>query len=717
MGGFRGTFQRVPTTATYKLGILITAGFMVLLPFVYMAVIALVAWGVYWHLTHNHVMLTTVRGRGAIFMFIAYLAPAVVGGIMTVFMIKPFFARASDEGRTRSLTPTSDPLLFEFVAHICQLVGAPLPKRIDVNCDINAAAKMRNGWWSLLGNDMVLLIGLPLAAGLSLQQFAGVLAHEFGHFSQGFGMRLTYIIRTINFWFMRVVYERDSWDDWLQDAAGSVDLRIGWVLYLAMAGVWVSRRILWCLMIAGHFVAGFMLREMEFDADRYEARLAGSDTFASTCRQLNVLQVAWQAAQHDLGSYSREGRLADNLPKLLMANLRQLPKDVYGSVDQMIAESKTGRFDTHPADKDRIASAFAEQAPGVFSSDLPATALFGQFDLTARYVTEDFYRGIFGPEFRPTSMHPTDALLARSAGEQSKSAARERFFAGAFCPLRPLRLPNNFANDSRSGNYWKEELIAARTSMQQLAPACRQAAEQFDNADTNLINALQARCVLSTGIRPQIDELKKLGNEAAAAQTRQHATITLGRLGNQLENFEEAAGRRLRAAMYLLEIPSVTARVPEGDELLREARQLWPLATQISNVHASLMDLRNTNAEQAALLAHIEGNNRNDSLIHSILDHSRRLAGQLTDLKNQFAATEYPFDHADGSMSVGHFLLQYVPASDQVGELFDAADSLGRKLTELNLKVINRLCHLAEAVETALQLPPLPSPDAAASAS
>lgn len=53
----------------------------------------------------------------------------------------------------------------------------------------------------------MLTIGLPLVAGLSLQQLAGVLAHEFGHFSQGAGMRLTYIVRSINAWFLRVVYE------------------------------------------------------------------------------------------------------------------------------------------------------------------------------------------------------------------------------------------------------------------------------------------------------------------------------------------------------------------------------------------------------------------------------------------------------------------------------------------------------------------------------
>ena len=47
----------------------------------------------------------------------------------------------------------------------------------------------------------MLTIGLPLVAGLSLREFAGIIAHEFGHFTQGFGMRLSYVIRQINGWF------------------------------------------------------------------------------------------------------------------------------------------------------------------------------------------------------------------------------------------------------------------------------------------------------------------------------------------------------------------------------------------------------------------------------------------------------------------------------------------------------------------------------------
>ena len=95
---------------------------------------------------------------------------------------------------------------------VCSSVGAPTPSRIEVDCEVNASARLASGPLTP-SRDLVLTIGLPLVTGLDLKQFAGVLAHEFGHFSQGAGMRLSYLIRSINMWFARVVYERDEWDE------------------------------------------------------------------------------------------------------------------------------------------------------------------------------------------------------------------------------------------------------------------------------------------------------------------------------------------------------------------------------------------------------------------------------------------------------------------------------------------------------------------------
>ncbi len=74
--------------------------------------------------------------------------------------------------------------------------------------------------------ELVLTFGMPLAAGLSLNQFAGALAHELGRFSQTAGARFAYMIRSVNLWFQRKVYEEDLWDEWIKRRGGRGDSRL-----------------------------------------------------------------------------------------------------------------------------------------------------------------------------------------------------------------------------------------------------------------------------------------------------------------------------------------------------------------------------------------------------------------------------------------------------------------------------------------------------------
>jgi hypothetical protein len=99
-------------------------------------------------------------------------------------------------------------------------------------------------------------------------------------------------------------------------------------------------------MMIGHLVSGFLMRQMEFDADRYETRLAGSRCFPSTSKRLMLLGVANQGALSDLSQFYSEGRLVDNLPDLININLKNLPESVIQAVDAAIQQEKTGWFDT-----------------------------------------------------------------------------------------------------------------------------------------------------------------------------------------------------------------------------------------------------------------------------------------------------------------------------------------------------------------------------------
>ncbi len=712
LGAFRGDITPVRAPITYRFGILLVAVLMVILPLLYIALIGSVCYLIYFHAAHDTGLLEAGRGRGRAFgMLVLYAGPLLAGGILVLFMIKPLFARPAVQRRTRSLTRKSDPLLFAFVDRVCAAIRAPKPKRIDVDCQVNASASFRRGWLSMLGSDLVLTIGLPLAAGLSLRQFAGVLAHEFGHFSQGAGMRLTYVIRSVSWWFTRVVYERDQWDQKLIHWSENMDWRIAIVLYLARFFVWLTRRILWVLMLVGHVVSGFLLRQMEFDADRHQVRLAGNDSFEPTLRRIALLSVANQGAQADLGTFYQEGRLGDNLPRLIMANVQQVPAEVHAKINQMIDESTTGLLDTHPCGRDRIANARRENDPGIFHVERPAPILFGAFDALSRNVTWDFYRGIFGPGFKPSEMHPIDDLLARQTREQEAQKALGRYFQGAFSPLRPLPLPAMPPGAPDDPRECAARVKAARKRMLELEPAYAKAFAVYDQADTHLLEANQASAVLSAALKVGPTEFSlDLTSGATAARARNEAAARQEKAAPELAPFEKAAAGRLFGAMELLCVPQVAAKMENAeDQKLQCTRALSALASLNHHAH-TILQLRNDHAALGILLSKLQGNEANEQLIQEIRANMDFVWERVKDLRTHLKSVPYPLDHAKGEISIGHYMLGELPAEDDLVAVLNAGQAVWENLMTLYVRLVGRLVVVAERVEKLLGLEPLPEP-------
>ncbi len=407
---FRGEIKPVRRSIMYRVGILLVTAVMIVLPLIYVALIGLTGYAVYYHAVNHTGMLAFGSGRAKIMVFLVYVSPLVIGAILVLFMIKPLFARPAKHVRRRSLTNASEPLLFALVERICEVVRAPQPRRIDIDYQLNASASFRRSWLSFLGSDLVLTIGMPLAAGLSARQLTGVLAHEFGHFSQGVGMRLTYVIRNINAWFARVVYERDEWDEWLAETAAETDIRIGWILWVSQFCVAITRGVLWVLMLTGHAVSGFLLRQMEYDADRYATRVAGSETFAETAHRLPQLNVAYGLMQQTVMGFLSQAVFPDDLAKVVLKAEEALTSKAKREIKKSIETEKTGIFDTHPCHRDRIARSARENAPGIFHADGPASILFQNFDGLSQNVTWDLYRDLGAP-IKPQDMEPVEKLF------------------------------------------------------------------------------------------------------------------------------------------------------------------------------------------------------------------------------------------------------------------------------------------------------------------
>jgi Zn-dependent protease with chaperone function len=264
----------------------------------------------------------------------------------------------------------------------------------------------------LLGNDLVLRIGLPLVAGLSLREFAGVMAHEFGHFTQGFGMRFSYVIARINFWFIRVIYQRDAWDLWLDEwTEEAEDWRVMLVVNCARLGVWFSRLLLKLLMYFGHGVCCFLLRQMEYHADACEIRLVGSAAFESTARRLAALNDAAGRAYKEMRtSWTLNRRLPEDFPRFLVWHESKTAPIQRQRLQDTLGLARTGLFHTHPSDGDRIRAARRANEPGIFHLEQPASILFSHFDVVAKQVTHLHYSEDHGLLFDSTNLRPVEPV-------------------------------------------------------------------------------------------------------------------------------------------------------------------------------------------------------------------------------------------------------------------------------------------------------------------
>ena len=711
LDGFVGRLRPVQVTPVYHLALVVVAMAMIFLPLVYIAIIGLTGWAVIEHAINNLTLFETVdSARGAFFL---YATPIFVGIVAVAFLIKPLFAGRVAKAENKSLSAMDEPILFAFVEKLCTVVGAPTPTRIDVDSQVNASASFRRGMWSMAGNDLVLTIGLPLVRGLSLQQFAGVLAHEFGHFAQGAGMRLSYVIRSINAWFARVVYQRDAWDEQLEKATRTAGH--SWLIYimlqLSRGMVWLTRRVLWALMQLGHGLSCFLMRQMEFDADRYEARLAGADTFAETARELNLLGMAQQGAMHDLSVTWQDGHLVDSLPELIMVNRQTLPEHVIARADQAQQEEKTGTFDTHPADRDRIAGARKETDAPSFRTDLPATALFRDFHGLAVENAQTFYRDNLGQSINTEHLLPADQVLRRSNRQNADRQAFARIIQAALDLDRGLPLADVDAPPTEPA-LLLARLRQSRSALAEGAEPFRNELAEWEELVSAGIQMAGAREALEAGLKIDADdfELPK-GTLDAVSDRQQELDRRATEIDLSLSAREHNLADRLRTALAVLDVESLEAENPDFPELRQERDRLLPVAEQMARRRDRLAVMRRTLGCLGFVISQDEHSKK-------LKPRAEALAGELHRALNTLIepwTLPYPFENRLDDRSLAAWIIAEPRGLDEARALLagppdqadpqamvEVAQSSLNRCYEVYGRVLARLTFLAERGERAL---------------
>ncbi|MBP7588889.1 MAG: M48 family metallopeptidase [Thermoanaerobaculia bacterium] len=119
------------------------------------------------------------------------MTSGVAGIVLVGYMLRSMVPRRRGAHGGIVLAYAAAPALHDLVQEIAKAIGAPRPREIRVDLQANASAALRRGAWSLFRRDLVLTVGLPLAAGLDSRQLAGRLSQvgalELGHFASRSG--------------------------------------------------------------------------------------------------------------------------------------------------------------------------------------------------------------------------------------------------------------------------------------------------------------------------------------------------------------------------------------------------------------------------------------------------------------------------------------------------------------------------------------------------
>lgn len=685
---FTGPVPPARLPPLYRVGLMATAFAMVLLPAAYLGIVGLAGWTVWWWFTTAYPLL-----EKGLFGLLLFAAPIFAGGTVVFFLFKPLLARAPQPPSPIVLDLAREPVLAAFIGRICAAVGAPRPAVVQVDCQVNASASFRRGWRSVPTRDLALTIGLPLAAGLDARQLAGVLAHEFGHFAQGAGMGATFVIRSVNGWFARVVFERDKWDLELEAMSKRGDFRLMLVASVARGAVWTARKVLHGLMLAGHAISCFQLRQMEFDADHYEIQLAGTASHCTTSRELRLLTRAFGQTLTDLRTLWADGRLADDLPEFVRIRRAGLSAAEIAEIDREAATQPTKWHDTHPSDRARTAAAEAADAAGVFAHDAPAATLFADFAATCRAATLDWYRLQAGLTLRPESLVPTAALLAQADLERAARRAFDEFAAHAFSLERPLALAPETLNPTAAPAALVAQRHQAAAALLGLRAPLQSHQRDWDKAELDAFNAWTAARLIAHQIKvtPKTFGLAE-GSAAAATRRAQECAERTARLTAALQPAADQFVAWLSATVGL-------ARACSGDDA--EAAELVRLADLFAALAAAAMRFPQLEREVrlfGVLVANARTLSSSSGFGMIVSTTRKRLDEELTALLAATESVPYPFSPGNQPpRSIAEHLRQ--TSATGPTEIESRAHAAAQEFATVYLRLVGRLVFLGRKLE------------------
>ncbi len=437
---------QVERSSTYRYWALAAASAAVVAPLLYLTMVLGVVLGL-------GAYVSWAPGPKNFITLLAYVTPIVIGLVVFVFLVRPFFTRYTDPPRIE-LSRQNAPGLFALARQVSICVGTPEPEAIYIDNQVNASVSPTDGLGSLVRRKLELTVGMPLVYGMDARELASVIAHEFGHFSQPVEMFSGAAVNTVNGWMARCAWYEDPWEARL-GRWRELDWSVALVAQCALWSISGVRYLMRGLLALNTRITRRLSQEMEFNADDHAVHVIGTQAFVDSSNSIRELlaaqELAWQA---NMAGYS-ENKLMDNWSAAVRdvrAGFTDAKRNV---IRAQMDEEETEYWHTHPADRERIDRAESWAVSDIDSGVFGSERLLRNHEKLAQQLTQQTYsRNGFTDARSLTS--PNEQVFDIARARDDGAEALERVFpawAQARIPNPDVKVGKGTAADANSSRF------------------------------------------------------------------------------------------------------------------------------------------------------------------------------------------------------------------------------------------------------------------------
>jgi len=226
-----------------------------------------------------------------IFLGLGLLA---LGGLIVYYNIKfilNIFKKTATNGI--EIFETDQPELFKLIKATADKVGTKHPKKVFIIDDVNAYVSYSNNLQSLFfPTRKNLSIGVGLLHGISQNELKGIIAHEFGHFSQK-SMTIGSHVGNATKIMEDILYSNQTLK-FDVDNLGQINGIVGFISMGAVAYNKMIESILKIIHKKLEFNYLKLSREMEFHADQIATNVVGIETMSKPLLRIELYQFVYQ---------------------------------------------------------------------------------------------------------------------------------------------------------------------------------------------------------------------------------------------------------------------------------------------------------------------------------------------------------------------------------------------------------------------------------------